>query len=149
MTTLNNKMGYLYANNGNTTIELVGNLAANVEATSLAYDENADWKGFNLIGNPYPCNAYVDRSFYVLDGNGVRFIPGSGAIPPCTAILVEAQGANESVSFSKTPIRKEGNEQTAQAQQQAQKKRLWANLFQVGSRTLLDFHNKSAKLPLI
>ena len=106
--TLNNKIGYLYANNGNTTIELVGNLAANVEATPLAYDENADWKGFNLIGNPYPCNAYVDRSFYVLDGNGVRFIPGSGAIPPCSAILVEAQGANESVSFSKTPIRREG-----------------------------------------
>ena len=105
---IDHKTGYLYANNENVMLEFVGTLAANTEATPLAYDENANWKGFNLIGNPYPCNAYVDRSFYVLDENGVQFIPGSGAIPPCSAILVEAQGEGESVSFSKTPIMKKG-----------------------------------------
>ena len=99
--TINNKTGYLYANSGNPTLTFAGTLAANVEATPLVYDANASFKGFNLIGNPYPCNTYVDRSFYVLDEDGANFTLGSNPIPPCAAILVQAQGTGESVVFSK------------------------------------------------
>ena len=101
--TIENKTGYLYANSGNlTTISFAGTLANTASATTLAYDVDATWAGFNLIGNPYPCNAYIDRSFYVLNTDGSDFTLGSNPIPPCAAILVQAQGTGESVTFSKT-----------------------------------------------
>ena len=99
--TIDNKTGYLYANSSNQTLSLEGTLVANTTATTLAYDNNAAFKGFNLIGNPYPCNTYVDRSFYVLNEEGSDFTLGSNPIPPCSAILVQAQGTGESVTFNK------------------------------------------------
>lgn len=107
---IDNKAGYVYANSGSPTLEFQGTLTANATATTLVYDNNASSKGFNLIGNPYPCNAYVNRSFYILHEteNGSEFTLGSGAIPPCTSILVQAQSGNESVIFSKTPSNKSG-----------------------------------------
>ena len=99
--TIDNKTGYLYANSSNQTLSLEGTLVANTTATTLAYDNNAAFKGFNLIGNPYPCNTYVDRSFYVLNEEGSDFTLGSNPIPPSSAILVQAQGTGESVTFNK------------------------------------------------
>ena len=98
---LSNKGGYLYANSGNPTISYSGTLVGNTSATPLSYNANVTGKGFNLIGNPYPCNANVNRSFYVLNADGSDFILGSNPVPPCAAILVQAQGANQSVTFSK------------------------------------------------
>jgi hypothetical protein len=100
---IDNKTGYLYANSGNPTLTFAGTLANTATATDLIYDGNARFKGFNLIGNPFPCEAYVNRSFYVLNQNGSDFIEGSGAIAPCSAILVQAQDENDnSITFSKT-----------------------------------------------
>ena len=101
-TTINNKTGYLYANSGNPTLSFTGTLVANTSATSLTYDSNANFKGLNLIGNPFPCNAYIDRSFYVLNEDSSDFTLGSNPIPPCSAILVQAQGTGESVTFNKS-----------------------------------------------
>ena len=98
---LSNKGGYLYANSGNPTISYSGTLVGNTSATPLSYNANVTGKGFNLIGNPYPCNANVNRSFYVLNADGSDFILGSNPVPPCAAILVQAQGANQRVTFSK------------------------------------------------
>ena len=99
--TIDNKTGYLYANSSNQTLSLEGTLVANTTATTLTYDNNATFKGFNLIGNPYPCNTYIDRSFYVLNEDGSNFTLGNNPIPPCSAILVQAQGSGESVTFNK------------------------------------------------
>ena len=106
-TSLESGKGYLYANSGNPTLTFTGTLATNVESTPLTYNTNATFKGFNLIGNPYPCNAYVDRSFFVMNEDASDFTLGSNPIPPCTAILVQAQGAEESVTFSKTASKNE------------------------------------------
>ena len=100
--TIDNKTGYLYANSGNPTLSFTGTLVANTSASSLTYDSNANFKGLNLIGNPYPCNAYIDRSFYVLNEDSSDFTLGSNPIPPCSAILVQAQGTGESVTFNKS-----------------------------------------------
>ena len=103
-------MGYLYANSGNTTLTFAGTLANNATATPLVYNGSARFKGFNLIGNPYPCEAYVDRSFYVLNEDGSDFIEGSNPIAPCSAILVQAQNAEDnSVTFSKTASNKKAS----------------------------------------
>lgn len=107
--TIVNGGGYLYANSGNTTISFSGTLETDIITTPLTYDADAKVKGFNLIGNPYPCNAYVDRSFYVLNSNGSDFTLGSNPIPPCAAILVQAQGTGERVTFSKTASKNEPN----------------------------------------
>ncbi|MBO7617646.1 MAG: C10 family peptidase [Bacteroidales bacterium] len=106
---IGHKTGYLYANSGNPTLTFTGTLAANVDPTPLAYDVNASCKGFNLIGNPYPCNAYVNKNFYVLNSEGSNFTLGSNPIPPCAAILVQAQGTGERVTFSKTASKNEPN----------------------------------------
>ena len=111
--TIDNGTGYLYANSGNPILSFAGTLAASVEPTDLTYDDDTEFSGFNLIGNPYPCNAYVTgRSFYVLQetDNVSEFVVGSNPIPPCSAILVQAQGTGESVTFSKTtPSKNEAN----------------------------------------
>ena len=106
-TTIENKTGYLYANSGSPTLTFSGTLVGNTTATTLTYDSNAPCKGFNLIGNPYPCNVYVNRSFYVLNADGSDFTLGSNPVPPCTAILVQAQGTGESVTFSKNATKNE------------------------------------------
>ncbi len=98
---INNKNGYLYANSGNPTLIFQGTLAGNTTSTQLVYDNTATFKGFNLIGNPYPCNTNVNRSFYVMNEDGSDFILGSNPVAPCAAILVQAQGAGQSVTFSK------------------------------------------------
>ena len=108
-TTIENKTGYLYANSGSPTLTFSGTLVGNTTATTLTYDSNAPCKGFNLIGNPYPCNVYVNRSFYVLNADGSDFTLGSNPVPPCTAILVQAQGTGESVTFSKNATKNEPN----------------------------------------
>jgi hypothetical protein len=100
---INNKVGYLYASSDETTLTFTGTLANTATATTLDYNGDARFKGFNLIGNPFPCEAYINRSFYVLKEDGSDFTVGSNPIPPCAAILVQAQDAyDSSVTFSKT-----------------------------------------------
>ena len=110
---LENGEGYLYSNSNNQSLVFQGTLTANATPTALDYDVNATLKGFNLIGNPYPCNAYTTQPFYVLQYNSnedrTKFVLGSGAIPPCAAIMVQAQGTDETVAFSKTALRNQPN----------------------------------------
>ncbi len=105
---IEHKTGYLYANSEETTLSFAGTLAGIAEDTELTLNAGTDFAGFNLIGNPYPCNAYANKPFYVLQYNqeedNTSFVPGSNPIPPCSAILVQAQNDGETVSFSKTPI---------------------------------------------
>ena len=110
---LKNGDGYLYSNSNNQSLVFQGTLTANATPTALDYNVNATLKGFNLIGNPYPCNAYTTQPFYVLQYNSnedrTKFVLGSGAIPPCAAIMVQAQGTDETVAFSKTALRNQPN----------------------------------------
>ena len=100
---IENKVGYLYANSGGTDLTFAGTLANTATATTLVYNDDARFKGFNLIGNPFPCEAYIGRSFYVMNPEGTNFIESNGAIPPCTAVLVQAQSdSDNSVTFTKT-----------------------------------------------
>ena len=68
--------GYLYANSQ--TVDLVFNGFApsteNFEVT-LAYDADARFAGWNLVGNPYAVPAYftTDRDFYTMNSAGTSF----------------------------------------------------------------------------
>ncbi len=100
--TIDHKTGYLYANNNQTTLTFNGTLAATAEPTGLAYDGNASLKGFNLVGNPYPCNTTIERDFYVIDENNeVNLAKGERKIAPCEGVFVKATAENETVTFNK------------------------------------------------
>ena len=99
--TIDYKKGYLYANSGNPTLTFSGTLAANTDATSLTYSTNATLKGFNLIGNPYPCNTSIDDDFYAISNNTNTLAANETIIAPCEGVIVKASGTGESVTFTK------------------------------------------------
>ena len=107
--TIDHKTGYLYANSGNTTIDFAGILAASTTATNLVYDGDARLKGFNLIGNPYPCNTTIEGDFYVISGNTVMLAEDGAVIAPCEGIFVKATAAGQNVTFNKAASSKGNN----------------------------------------
>ena len=100
--------GYLYANALDTTLLLTGTLTgsgAPVEVNLDYHSSNGTLAGCNLVGNPLPCNAYTDRSYYLLNDAGTTLLPvmASSAMPvaPCTGMFVKADGVGETVAFSR------------------------------------------------
>ena len=89
--------GYLYASENGTEIEFNGN--------TVPYDETyiplSD--GFNLVGNPYTFNTYVNRPYYKLnsDRTDIELVNDNLVIAPCEGVLIEAEGADQ-VTFTKT-----------------------------------------------
>ena len=107
ITALEAAKGYLYASGEEVTLEFAGTLE-NGSATitvPLSYTDEADFSGFNLVGNPFPCNATLDRPYYVMnaDGTGINSepIPATTPIPPCTAVFVKAEAEGETVEFTR------------------------------------------------
>jgi hypothetical protein len=106
-TVLEATKGYLYANNVEVTLEFSGTLenSSNTVSVPLSYTDGANLSGFNLVGNPFPCNAYLNREYYTLstDGSGINPepIPANTPIPPCTAVFVKAVAEGETVVFTR------------------------------------------------
>ena len=99
--------GYLYANGEEVTLGFSGTLE-NGSATitvPLSYTDGAHLSGFNLVGNPFPCNAYIDREYFVLTSDGTDINPepiqATTPIPPCTAVFVKADAEGETVVFTR------------------------------------------------
>jgi hypothetical protein len=103
------KAGYLYANSGNTTLTFAGTLVATTEPTPLVYNADVSLKGFNLIGNPYPCNTTVTNDFYIINGNAVELAENGATIAPCEGIFVKATDTDQTVTFSKANSAKGAN----------------------------------------
>ena len=102
-----NGKGYLYANTVDITLSFTGALGTLGEiALDFNTDEGAELQGWNLVGNPYPCNAYVNRNYYVMNEDGSAIEPVAvsmeTAIPVCTGVMVKADTVGETVTFSKT-----------------------------------------------
>lgn len=109
-----NGKGNLYANGGNgtnpvVTIEMEGRLQpAGVDVeVPLVYDPSARLVGWNLVGNPFACNAYLTepRDFYVLNGDRDELtISESNVIAPMEGLFVQAADANDNaVTFTANP----------------------------------------------
>ena len=110
-TVLEAMKGYLYANSAEVTLGFSGTLenSSDTITVPLSYTNEAtneaDLSGFNLVGNPFPCNAYLDREYYVLSTDGSDInpepIPANTPIPPCTAVFVKAVAEGETVVFTR------------------------------------------------
>lgn len=110
--------GYLYANSGDNgnavTLTFVGTPYNNPGEVSLVYDagvnQNTDLIGWNLVGNPFPETAYIDRNFYRMNADGTDLITASGAIESMEGVFVKSTGtADNSLTFSTSPTK--GGEQ--------------------------------------
>lgn len=109
--TIENTVGYLYANSGDVTLAFAGTLVPSnndVELTGLS-ETGTYFNRWNLIGNPFPCNAYLGSSqaFYKMNDAGEELEPvvAGTVIAPMEAVFVEATSA----TFSTTPSRAVGN----------------------------------------
>ena len=103
--------GYLYANSQ--TVDLVFNGFApsteNFEVT-LAYDADARFAGWNLVGNPYAVPAYftTDRDFYTMNSAGTSFevcTDEERSIEAMAGVFVIATSNNESLTFTTQPTK--------------------------------------------
>ena len=118
---LNNGQGYLYANSGdgeNPTmmIDMEGQLLPSDEniVVPLVYDNSAEFAGFNLVGNPFACNAYLaePRDFFVINTTNDELeinTSDNEVIAPLQGIFVQAADANDNaVTFTRTQPETQG-----------------------------------------
>jgi hypothetical protein len=101
-----NGKGYLYANRGDINVIFKGEFNENeMKEISLDYDDNAVSAGWNLVGNPFPVSACINREYYVLNENGTGInsvsVPATTPIPSCTAVFVKAVAVGDSVVFTR------------------------------------------------
>ena len=97
--------GYLYANSTGADITFIGapnSIDEDVEIP-LTKVEGVEFSGWNLVGNPFPQKAYIDRTaFYVMNPDGgADVIAGEGnEVGPMQGIFVIAANNNDKVTFS-------------------------------------------------
>ncbi len=103
--------GYLYANSAATTLQFAGTLTPSnntVNIRDLSYSAT-ELTGFNLVGNPFACNATVDKDYYVVNGHDVSLPESGHIIAPCEGILVQASENDATVTFTKSASSKGTN----------------------------------------
>jgi hypothetical protein len=105
-TNITRGVGYLYANGASKTITTpsitVTPSNANYDV-NLNYDASGTWRfnGWNLIGNPFACNASVSGvDFYVINGDEVTAAT-TNVVAPIQGIFAQATTSGQSVTFSR------------------------------------------------
>jgi hypothetical protein len=102
---LQNGMGYLYANRNDMEMSFTATLRNSGESVvvTASFDE-VEHGGWNLYGNPFPCEAYITTdaegmTFYRLIGN--ELVPITGAIAPMEGFFVKATAAGQTFTISR------------------------------------------------
>jgi len=98
--------GYLYANDYGGFINMGGIMAATANGVTITKVSGKPFAGWNLIGNPYPCNVTINKPFYRLAEGGAvlatEATDNTVAIAPMEGVFVYAD-VTETVSFAKAP----------------------------------------------
>ena len=102
-----NGRGYLYANSAEVNVIFKGEFNEDdTKEVELVYIEGDPHAGWNLVGNPFPVSAYLNKSYYLMkeDGSGINSdeMPANTPIPPCTGVFVKAESEGETVVFSRS-----------------------------------------------
>ena len=96
------KKGYLYSNAQN----VLGIFGGNTLPTSVAVEEPLEynpevlWAGWNLVGNPFTCMAFVNRPYYKINGDGNAIAQAEGnSLEVFEGVFVYTEQADDSVTF--------------------------------------------------
>ena len=113
LTAFNAGEGYLYANEEDLPIAFSGQVRVSkvddewvTFNKSIAYTEGKLFAGWNLVGNPFPCNAKVSLAYYKMNSTseGLNAVANSadGVIAPMEGVFVNATAATTEVVFTAT-----------------------------------------------
>ena len=97
--------GYLYAKSANITLSFAGAIKPYSEENNA--NQKALSAGWNLIGNPYTFDIYIDKPYYKMNSAGTdvelveNYWEAANFIPAGTGVVVYAESAG-TVTFSKT-----------------------------------------------
>ena len=94
--------GYLYASKDDVTLTFTGTPNTGEDVTiELDYSENAEFSGWNLVGNPFAASATVNRPFYKMNAEGTGFISFDAMeeVGPMEGIFVVAEAEGETAKF--------------------------------------------------
>lgn len=97
-------MGYLYAHDTDTTLIFTGTpVAGDSYEVSLVLDEDSEFPGWNLVGNSFNEDAYIDCDYYVMNEDGDKFIEQGKeiAIARLQGIFVIAEADGDELTFTK------------------------------------------------
>ncbi len=148
-----NGTGYLYAKQSDVTLTFTGTY--NVNSTK---EVNLQ-QGFNLVGNPFPRAAWVNRSYYKMNSTGtdIEVVENyaENHIEPCYGIVVRAENANKSVTFSTSAPQQQSSANNGNLQMTLTKAGVRSDAFQDNAIVSFNegselekfvFNNKHAKL---
>ena len=98
--------GYLYANDYGGNIVMAGQMKGAADNVTITYVSGKNLAGWNLIGNPYPCNVTIGKPYYRLAEGGAALATdatdNSIAIAPMEGVFVYAD-RQEDITFTKAP----------------------------------------------
>ncbi len=94
--------GYLYANSQNVALKFTGTPYSADGEVPLTYDEKAQLKGWNLIGNPFGTEATLNKPYYRLntEGNALKTETEETSVAAMEGVFVQATGTNEKANFT-------------------------------------------------
>lgn len=93
--------GYLYANSESVTLTFAGSAYNGDGNVVLVKDGEAEFAGWNLVGNPFAQTAYLDRDFYVMNAAGTEVEAADrNSVAAMEGVFVIAKEDGEVMSFS-------------------------------------------------
>ncbi len=108
--------GYLYANQSNTTLSMTGTLCPSNTAVTISglSHEASSHAGWNLVGNPFACNAIVSRPCFTIqmenDKQVIKAAASNLIVGPCEGVMVKADAEHESVTFTRVTPNSQANQ---------------------------------------
>ena len=100
---MENGVGYLYAHDSDIDLTFTGAANESDGTVELSYNGDANWPGWNLVGNPFAEPAYIERDYYTLqNGSDILPVRDGSAIDAMCGIFVLATGPDDNeLTFSK------------------------------------------------
>ena len=105
---MTNGTGYLYANTDEVELNFMGTVKASntPEIKMPSFAEGYFFDGWNLMGNPFTCNAYLNSdaegmAFYRMNANGDGYEAATYAIHPMEDVFVQATAANQTFTIGR------------------------------------------------
>ena len=92
--------GYLYASEEDTQLQFTGMPYSGNGEVTLHKTDGAEFEGWNLVGNPFTVEAYINQPYHRIDGAVVLDELETGAIDIMEGVFVIAEEDGETLTFS-------------------------------------------------